>query len=215
MECEKLSLLGSFDELNALQAELEMGQIKSPEGLDARVNGIINLVRKELFKTCFGFIPTQKVEYFKKDNAFGPAVSLSLPSAAVEIKEAGTCLAGDLNTAAIFHLMRAAEIGLRALARHLKVSFPRRGGIEYAEWGRILDGIENKVDLIRQRPRSQKKTEDLEFYSGVLGEFYAFKDVWRNNVMHTRRDYNETDAFAVYQHVRGFLQRLAERVQEP
>ena len=65
--------------------------------------------------------------------------------------------------------------------------------LEYAEWGRVIGEIEGKINLIRHRPRGPKKTEAMEFYLGVLAEFNAFKDVWRNNVMHSRKAYSEVE----------------------
>jgi len=119
----------------------------------------------------------------------------------------------DLFEAAIFHLMRTAELGLRALARHLKVKIPKKG-LEFAQWQQVLTGIESKVDDIRRKPHSQKKADQIQFYHGALGEFYAFKDVWRNNVMHMLGQYTHDDAAGAYNHVRGFMQRLANRIRE-
>jgi hypothetical protein len=52
----------------------------------------------------------------------------------------------------------------------------------------------------------------LEFYRGALGEFEAFKDTYRNNVMHVRKDYDEPQALSVMNHVREFI--LAAKIDE-
>src|SRR4051794_4802873 len=46
----------------------------------------------------------------------GAEVKAAFPSAMPDVLEVGNCLAAECNTAAVFHLMRVAEVGLRALA---------------------------------------------------------------------------------------------------
>ena len=117
-ECEKLTLTQACDEFKAVEAGLELGKIKTPSELRTRVEGIVDLVLREVGKLRFGFLPPQKVEYLQKTDLFGQAVSQAFASAVTEIQHAGNCMSHDLFEAAIFHLMRTAELGLRALARH-------------------------------------------------------------------------------------------------
>ena len=73
----------------------------------------------------------------------GPAVE--------DIREAGNCMAADCNTAAVFHLMRAVEWGLRALCvdlgfrklkrRNSKTGEVRYTPIAYEDWDNILAGV--------------------------------------------------------------------------
>ena len=65
-----------------------------------------------------------------------------------------------------------------------------------------------------KRMRRPERGEVLEFYKGALGEFEAFKDAYRNNVMHARKTYLEAQAKSVLLHVRGFMERLACRIDE-
>ena len=48
-------------------------------------------------------------------------MSRHFKSAKDDIGAAGNCYAADLHTAAVFHLMRVAEKGMKALARHLGI----------------------------------------------------------------------------------------------
>ena len=75
----------------------------------------------EIKEKHFAFIPPEKAVFFEKADLFAEAVNRAFPGAAPEIKDAGNCLATDLHTAAVFHLIRAAEHGMRALAKHLKI----------------------------------------------------------------------------------------------
>jgi hypothetical protein len=181
--------------------------------IHAELCSLRQAIISELEERKFVFIPLAKVEFFEKAALFGKRINYRFPSAKLDIKAAGNCLALDLPTAAIFHLMRVVEIGLRALARQLKVKI-KNTPLEYAEWNRIITEIEKKIEVMRQMPRGPKKETELVFYRDLVGAFNAFKDVWRNNVMHTRGTYNEHEALGVFERVRGFMQRLANKVSE-
>lgn len=174
---------------------------------------LVNEIAREMRSNTFVFIPSANARYLEKHSLFGPEVKSAFPSARPEIKAAGNCIAADLNTAAVFHLMRVAEIGLRALARHLRVTIPRLP-LEYAEWGQIIQRINDKIALRIPKSRGRRKSEALQYYHGLLGELDAFKDVWRNNVMHTRESYDQDLAVKVYGHVNEFMNRLAAKVRE-
>src|SRR5436309_10023407 len=78
-------------------------------------------MQKEMSESFLVFVPKRQAEYFEKDALFGGEVSQAFPSAWEDIRDAGNCIAADLHTAAVFHLMRVGELGMRALARHLRV----------------------------------------------------------------------------------------------
>jgi hypothetical protein len=141
---------------------------------------------------------------------FSPCASDGLNT---EIKAAGNCIASDLNTAAVFHLMRVVEFGLRALAAHLAIKINEED-IQYEQWQAILVEVKNAAEKATQSPglSKQERAELREFYSGVLGEFNGFKDAWRNSVMHTRGVYNADTAMGLFVQVRDFMRRLAKKV---
>lgn len=160
--------------------------------------------------------------YVKKDKA---AIGFALrndwasplqkfPSAREEIKEAVRCYLMESNTACVFHCMRIAEIGLRALARERKITIPKKP-IEWATWQDIISKIRTDVsNRIGKKRAGPAKDAALEFYSGALGEFEAFKDVYRNSVMHVRTAYDEDQAKSVLTHVREFMARLSSKIDE-
>jgi hypothetical protein len=110
----------------------------------------------------FVLIQPGREKLVANSSLFGVDVTKAFPSARTDIQEVGNCLAVDLNTAAVFHLMRVVECGLRALARHLKVKI-KKVPLEYAEWGRIIQEIDAKVTKLRQGPRGPKKSAAVEF----------------------------------------------------
>lgn len=157
-----------------------------------------------------------KARFFERDDLFDKAFHAKAPPKInAEIKAAGNCLAADLNTAAVFHLMRTVEYGLRALAADVKVPIDKEE-LEYKDWSKILEQVEAKIkDIVKcDKPHvsAKEKSEIREFYNGVLQEFNGFKDRWRNHVMHTRGIYMEGEVVAVLDRVRIFMETLATRV---
>lgn len=123
------------------------------------------------------------------------------------------CWALGHSTASVFHFMRVAEIGLRSLARERQVTIPRRP-LEWANWQDILSKLRGEIEKIAKRRAGPSRDAALEFYRGALGEFEAFKDAYRNNVMHVRVTYDEHQALSVMNHVREFITRLAAKIDE-
>jgi len=164
----------------------------------------------------FLYVTRDEAQYYEQDALFGTAVRDAFPSAASDIKRAGNCLAGDLYTASVFHLMRAAERGMRTLAWDRRVKFKDGAPLEMQGWEDIIRAVEGEVQGIKNWPNrlGLAKSQAHEFYNGALSEFRGFKDAWRNHVMHSRRDYEADEAKGVKTHVQRFLQALAVRLSE-
>src|SRR5216683_4653264 len=64
---------------------------------------------------------TEYAQYFENAQLFGLEVFNAFPRANDDVTEAGNCLALERSTACVMHLMRAAEVALRALAKALGV----------------------------------------------------------------------------------------------
>jgi len=139
----------------------------------------------------------------------------AFPSTRYDSEQAISCYALDLDTACVFHLMRVAEYGLRGLARRMKIKLPKKQRLEWAQWRPILKAMADKTEtLFLQMKAGPAKDELLEFYNGALGQFYGFKDEYRNHVMHTRGTYDEFQASSVIAHVKDFMCKLALRIDE-
>jgi hypothetical protein len=114
--------------------------------------------------------------------------------------------------------MRTAEYGLRALARERRVILPKGKPIEWATWHDILTQIDASVNGKEGIGKTAKagpgKDEALGFYNGAMGHFHAFKDKYRNMVMHVRERYEELQAEIALNHVRDFMNGLSLKVNE-
>ncbi len=72
---------------------------------------------------------------------------------------ASNCLAADLPTAAVFHLMRAAEFGIRALGNERGLKIKNVESLEFAQWGQILnDLVIERNKIMNGWSRSPKKS---------------------------------------------------------
>lgn len=156
-----------------------------------------------------------KLERFVNNNSlFGEAVSKGFPSAASDIKEAGNCLAADCPTAAVFHLMRVAEYGLRALAYDRRIKLDKNKPIDLAGWEDLLRRLEDAEDAIRHFPRTGAREAQFEFFHGANMEVKRFKNKFRNRLMHSRESYDKSEAMSAFNHVKAFMEILATRVSE-
>ena len=111
--------------------------------------------------------------------------------------------------------MRAAEIGIRALAQSLNLTLKGNKPLELAEWREVLDGLSTAVLSIENKPNSTPgKDEDLLFYSEAAAQFRFFKNGWRVRVAHARASYTEPQAKEIIDHVPSFFDVLSRRLKE-
>jgi hypothetical protein len=167
-------------------------------------------IQSKLGQRLFMYVPTAKAEYWQMS---GPFPRSRLPQAVKdtqwEIDEAGNCYAGGRNTACVFHLMRAAEHGLRMLARRLRVKLTHKGKampIEFGDWNAVIVGIKNKICQMRKLSAGPKRQAKLEVYSSAADHCEYMKEIWRNNLAHARRPYNDLEAAGALARVLDFMQ---------
>ena len=151
---------------------------------------------------------------------FGEDVERAFPSASRDISEGLNCLAVECPSAAVFHLMRAAEVGLRALARDRGVEFSDKP-LEQKEWGQILTNLDSKVKSLRERPNSDwkgatAKDEQVRYFAEIVQELRSFNDCWRRHVSHADPTafYDRDQALSVKNHVETFFRKLALKISE-
>jgi hypothetical protein len=162
----------------------------------------------------FLILDTERGRLADRADLFGAAVSTAFPSADDDIREAGNCLAAECNTAAVFHLMRVAEVGLRALARDRRVRLPRKGPLDLACWETIIAELEAAEEAIRQYPKTGAQAAQYAFHHQSITQFSAFKDIFLNQVMHARQQFGTEQAMKAFEDVRAFMQTLAARISE-
>jgi hypothetical protein len=193
--------------------------------LAAEVRHTRDALMNEIYDRKFLRVDLERASYVDHAHLLGDKVAKAFYSAIPDIREVGNCLAADCNTAAVFHMMRVVEWGLRSLCvslgfRRLKAKFKKTGTvsyipIEYSEWEKILNQLQERVDAkIAKVKRGLLKQQYQEFYYPILQDIRGIRDAWRNHVMHTRREYTAKDADGILEHVRRLMNTLATQVHK-
>jgi hypothetical protein len=219
--CKESKWKAALDKVQMINAHLEsrLGVLCDWSSLAADLRNAIDVVLCAMIDGKFVQVDAKFSEYVNNDSLFDEPVRKAFPSAIDDIREAGNCIAIESGTAAVFHLMRAVEWGVRALAADLGVlDIPRKNAnipIEFSEWDKILDqlypAVEKKIDAM---PPSPQKQETQEFYFPLLLDIRSFKDAFRNHVMHTRKSYSPKAADDILDYVRRFMTLLSTRISE-
>jgi len=142
---------------------------------------------------------------------FGQEVHSRFHTANYDMNEAGKCLSFGRNTAAVFHLMRVLEVGLRALGKAL--NDPSLDSKRNPNWETIL----RKCDQELQKPHKDRSPEwaaDEPFFSTATVNLRAVKDAWRNPTMHVEQVYDDEQAREVWSSARAFMRHLATKLQD-
>jgi len=184
-------------------------------GMDyvAEVRALREAIEGDIAYIYFYFYqPAQAAPVLSFETDWAKALE-KFPSIREDAFSAVDCLSLGHCTASVFHSMRIAEIGLRALARERRVKIKNKP-LEWANWQDILTELGKKIDKIAGRHAGPTKDRALAFYQGALGEFGAFKDTYRNVVMHVRKTYDPHEAASALLHVREFMARLSTKLGE-
>jgi hypothetical protein len=217
-KCDELRFDGAQRLLGQLEIKLNGQEALSHEAAATLIESIKSAIAGDCHNITLLAISPEQRKYYDNSKLFGEFVNDAFPSASTEIKTAGTCLAMDLNTAAVFHLMRAAEVGLRALAANLGITTvmvrDKTKPIEFAMWGEIIGHIQRNMPTLVQADPQQDKKEKAQFYHGVLLQCEAIKELWRNPVSHSGKTFKEDEAMEVKTHVEGLMRCLASRIKE-
>jgi len=215
-ECENLRFHAVLERLdNFDDGDLMQPLVGHPFTLDL-LRRELEEVSKEIAKALglnkFLMIPTDEARYYNNPALFGSEVAARFPKANKEITEAGNCYATGNNTACIFHLMRAAEHGLRELATKLNVLFPSnpQKEIEFRMWSEIIKEVEKAINA-KPNAKNQSEAEELELYNKAAEQIQHFKDAWRDVIMHSRErhPYDEYEALSVITSVKAFMKLVA------
>jgi hypothetical protein len=198
---------------------------KVPESIDlsALQNEVGNVCESVIVgarKHLYLLVARDRTGYVDNPALFGDGVAQSFPSAARDITEAGNCLAAECGTATVFHLMRAAEVALRALAADRIVSYPD-AALSSKQVGDLLSALDGKLADMRKADSSLWPTKDVKdaqirFYHAAVAEFRDFNEAWRRHMAHAHEEafYDGFQALSIFNHVKGCMATLAEKISE-
>jgi hypothetical protein len=170
----------------------------------AMIVDVYNRMLESLEDSFFLSVPVENVPLYRStEPLFGTDVAAKFPEMNEDIDEAGKCLALNRSTAAVFHLMRIIEIGVRR--------FGDRLGIELTtekNWQPILDEINKAIKGM------DHKLPQTKAYAATSSHLYNVKIAWRNEVMHPKQTYTEKEARAVFSSVDTFIRDLTSMFEK-
>jgi hypothetical protein len=179
--------------------------------MGAACSDIESRLRDEMSAVMLLQIESTHVKYFSpQEPLFGYEVALKFNSVAYEIEEAGKCLALDRSTASAFHSIRCLEGGIRAIARCLGIPDPTRGANR--SWMKVLGAIEGEID--KRWPPALVRIGDAELFENAYAALSGMQNPWRNATMHLDQKYTLEEARHIFEVVKGFMRKLASRMDE-
>ena len=159
-------------------------------------------------------IPPDKVYLFEQSEPlFGPKVTTQFTTVAFDISESGKCLALELPTAAVFHLMRVMETSISAVARCLSIPDPVQPSKKH--WGAISRSIATELKRRNESsPPLWAPPTDKTFFDETYLLLEAVRNAWRNPTMHPDRKHSPEEALNIFSAVKGFMQGISSRIDE-
>jgi hypothetical protein len=204
--CERLHLRGCGGRIRVFRDDILDGVSCTRDVVYNECFGLSQSIVNELAERKLVFVRPDLVQYLEQDNLFGRDVEKCFSEAKDDIRDAGNCLAAGLHTAAVFHLMRVAEMGLRRFATKW-LRAPVINTINFMTWKQILDAIDVKLKELKGKSRVLEEKRKL--YAAIALDIQAFRELWRNPVMHCRSRYGESQAINALTHVRRFMETLS------
>jgi hypothetical protein len=211
VECGQLELAAALARFDHFNREIRAGISWSELGNQTKV--LHEAIHADLRYRRFAFVPTAKATEHDEFGLRWEPIWAQFPDSKEDSQRAIDCYALEQNTACVFHMMRVAEIGLRAIAQKVRVKLTDSGKplpAEFATWNKVIDGIKSRIATSRAKPKSERQNKQLQFYADAADECTFIRDIWRNEVSHTRKGYNEVEAMGVIIRVRDFMELLAK-----
>jgi hypothetical protein len=196
-----------------ISAELISKTIEREQEL---THGEYRLLKQALYTEIKGkalfYCPRERSGYFENDRILSDSAKLAFPTAYVELREAGSCFAASRFTGAVLHCMRAAEVGVKAMARALGHN---PADLAQQDWHPVLNKCESLITEMRNTlPKGVRKEVELQFFSQAAAQFRNFKDGWRVQAAHARPPFNEGEAKIILDATISFYEVLALRLSE-
>lgn len=199
--CQELGLRGSRDAF--LRAGSDLPQT------EREFSQVQRVFEDELSSIVFLALSGSRARFYMKESFLSDPTKAAFPTVYEELLNARKAYGLGLDTACVFHCMRALEPVLRVLAAEVGESV----GVD--NWHNVIDRIEAKIRAEgKALPKGSPKNERLQFLSESATQFVYFKDGWRNHVSHGRDTYDQERARRVMEHVQAFVEQLAKQLHE-
>lgn len=175
----------------------------TPNEIKLALERLIEDISLEMKQEVFFHYRRDLADLLRSIPAVWEDVICAFPSSRHEIEAGIDCFALGDYPGSIFHMLRIAEVGLRAIAKERNVKTVRGSKpIEYAMWGEVIAALRDAIDMIRtakgnKRPLTAKRRAyreiAVEFYSTIMGDMQALLPL-RDRTVHLRDAYDKGEA---------------------
>jgi hypothetical protein len=200
------NVIPELDRLSDLIARKPPLPVAEHQHIAASLNHLIARIRDDLQSEFFFHVDQRDVSLYGQKELFGSKVSKKFAKAISDIESAGSCLALQQSTAAVFHLMRVMELGVQRFGTRLKVKINPR----VESWAKIMDHVNKEINLLPGRTEAEKRKRAR--YSTAATYLDHVRLAWRNEVMHPKETYNREEAHDVFNAVKAFTSYLADLI---
>jgi hypothetical protein len=132
-------------------------------------------------------------------------------AATYEIEESAKCLALSRSTAAAFHALRCLEAGISALSRCLGIPDPTKA--HERSWMKLLEKLDGGIKM-KWPTNTDRMSGDGRIFDEAYAALAAMQNPWRNSTMHLDQKYTPDEARDIFDAVRRFMGRVANRMDE-
>lgn len=210
-DCTSMGLVASTASIRKILVLLDQQPPPSYAKLQGLFDEWLGRLVDEMNGVYYLSLSDQEAKDFSEPWKGWEQVTKSFRSAYPDVVEAGKCLGLGRYTAAVFHVMRVAEVGLRALGASLNIASldPKAN----PTWDRILKKCDGELQKVR-KDRNPEWLAKEEFFASPTANLHAVKNAWRNPTLHVEKHYEEDDARAIYSAVRTFMRHLSLHLAE-
>jgi HEPN domain-containing protein len=170
----------------------------------ARVREIRENMMRDLWEPVYVRASSDMIKYLDKSKLFGDAVSTAFANCIEDIAEAHQCFAFERYTASMFHIGRAMELAVKAVAKKMHITIKRD------DWQSYLTAMNEKIAGMPFKT-PQEKTKRAPF-AETAAYLLHFKEAWRNPTMHPKKTYTRDEALEVLNGAGTFLRYVSREI---
>lgn len=206
-ELHKLNVLmkGAVSDINQMRPERQKAEFeKVSSEMRLRFDNLSSVIHSELASRLLYAVETEKVQYCNPQWLVDTPIFSAFPKAFGELQRAGSCYAFDECTAAVFHLMRVIDSGLRLVYESLGDTYDARN------WDGIAKKIESEMTKKYQEKTIEWRAKE-PFYSEILTDIRSISRAHRNPALHEiERKYSDADTKYLIEVTKAFMSHLAQ-----
>ncbi|HSI11189.1 MAG TPA: hypothetical protein VK961_04060 [Chthoniobacter sp.] len=173
------------------------------------IRAIAGTIRREMEGQFFLWIPESHAAVYNKDaeSILGAECCARFKSIQLEVEEAAKCFAVERYTASAFHLTRATEAGLKAIAK--AIGFVPAND----NWTLVFRELGTQFKMLPAARPAHWQTHE-KFLEKVWGDLRAISKAWRNDIAHLVDTYTEEETRELLTVIPMFLRDLSKQMDE-